>query len=123
MTTRRGLRAALRGHPAAVDVKTPGIYSHGVKLLNVRLGPEDARMATALRTNGIQLSQLIRQAIRTEYARRLAGRVSRRRPSDIVREITAAHPDPADLPARADDVHQRRTARSAIQARLRRGRR
>jgi hypothetical protein len=95
----------------------------GVKLLNVRLGPDDARMAAALRSDGIQLSQVIRHAIRAEYARRLGGRARRRRPSDIVVEVCATHPDPPDLPARDYDLWDRRAARQAVRARLRRGRR
>ena len=92
-----------------------------MKLLNVRLGPEDARMAATLRQHGVQVSRVVRQAIRAEYARRLAGRAQGRRASDIVVDIYAAHPDPADLPPREYDVHDRQGARRAIRKRLGRG--
>src|SRR5262245_38314616 len=40
------------------------------KLINVRLSPEDASKAEALKRDGIELSGLVREAIRAEYSRR-----------------------------------------------------
>jgi len=92
-----------------------------VKLLNVRLGPDDARMAAALRSDGVRLSDVVRDAIRDTYERRLRGRRQRRRPSAILAEIYAAYPDPPGSPARDYDVHDRRATRDAIRRKLRRG--
>ena len=90
-----------------------------MKLLNVRLGPEDASMVKALRVQGVELSKLVRAAIRAEYDRRIA----RPRPKDVEKrlaEIHAAHPPPADLPPRRVDPHDRRAVRKVIADRLRR---
>jgi len=89
-------------------------------LLNVRLTPEDARRATALRESGVPISRLVREAIRAEYDRRLPRRRPRQRASVVMAEIYAAHPDPPDLPLRDYDVGDRATARRAIVKILRR---
>ncbi len=83
-------------------------------LLNVRLTPEDARRAAALRESGLPISRLVREAIRTEYDRRLTRRKSRRRPAAVMAAIYAAHPDPKELAPRGYDVGDRRAARLAI---------
>ena len=88
-------------------------------LLNVRLTPEDARRAAALRKSGVPISRLVREAIRVEYDRRLP----RRRASDVMAEIYADHPDPPGLRPRQYDVTDRAAARRAIVKRLRRRRR
>jgi hypothetical protein len=41
-----------------------------VKLSSVRVSPEDARGAAALRKNGGAVSRIVREAIRTAYERR-----------------------------------------------------
>ena len=60
--------------------------------MNVRLGPDDARKAEELRGAGIRFSTVVREAIRSEYERRIGGRKDRRSPSEIGAEIGARHP-------------------------------
>ena len=91
-----------------------------MKLLNVRLGDEDARRVAYLRQAGIQLSRLVREAIRAEYDRRVGHRGTHRRPAQVMAEIYAACPDPPDLPARTIDLRDRKAARAAVLATMRR---
>ena len=72
-------------------------------LLNVRLSADDARRAAELREEGIQISDVVREAIRAEYLRRRPGKPGNRRPSLIVKEILEALPDTADAPRSAVD--------------------
>ena len=88
-------------------------------LLNVRLSPDDARRAAALREDGIQISDVVREAIRAEYLRRRPGKLGRRRPSLLVKEILAALPDPAAIPSPAVDTTDSRAVRRRIAAKLR----
>ena len=90
----------------------------GVPILNVRLSPDDARRAASLREDGIQISDVVREAIRAEYLRRRP-RKSSRRPSLVVKEILAALPDPEDLPRRSVDSADPQAVRRHIAARLR----
>ena len=91
-----------------------------MSLLNVKLKPDDVRMAQALRKEGITISDVVRDAIRAEYQRRIGQRTSRRRASDRMADIYAMHPDPTDLPPRRYDVHDAHAARRAILTTLRR---
>jgi hypothetical protein len=90
-----------------------------VPLLNVRLSPEDARRAAELREYGIQISDVVREAIRAEYLRRRPGEPGHRRPSLIVKEILEALPDPEDAPARGVDAADRHAVRRHIADKLR----
>lgn len=93
-----------------------------MKLLNVRLGAEDTRIATELRKEGIQLSSIVREALRAAHAvRRPSGR-RRRRASDIMAEIYAQCPDPPRLARHRVDLRDRRSVRRAIVARAKRRR-
>jgi hypothetical protein len=92
-------------------------------LLNVRLSAEDARRAAELREDGIQISNVVREAIRAEYLRRRRGAPGHRRPSLIVKSILEALPDPVDTPRRAIDPVDRHAVRRHIAAKLRAGRR
>jgi hypothetical protein len=89
-----------------------------MKLLNVRLSPEDASLLTSLRRQGIQISQLVRGAIRAAASRGrnlTAPGVDR-----ALTDIYAKHPDPpgqASLPVESRD---RRAVREHVQRRLRR---
>ncbi len=94
----------------------------GMALLNVRLGPDDARRAKALRKAGIPISQVVRNAIRTEYDRRVARRAGALAPSSIVAEILAALPDPSGLPPREIEATDRRAVRVMVAAKLARKR-
>lgn len=91
-----------------------------MKLLNVRLEDDDARMAARLREEGIQLSTVVRAAIRAAYDQRARGRKGPRRLSAIMGEIYAAVPDgPRRVPLRYD-LRDRKSVRRAILAQLRR---
>ena len=93
-----------------------------MKLLNVRLGPEDARLAAELRKHGVELSSVVREAIRTAYSARARKGKGRRRASEIMAEIYAQIPDPPGLALPRYDLRDRRRVRRAITARLRRRR-
>ena len=92
-----------------------------MRLLNVRLGPDDAVLVKRLRRRGVEISKVVREAIRAAAGpnRKLSAR-------DVDRaldEIYARHPDPsgsAPLPVAARD---RRALRAHVQERLRRTRR
>jgi post-segregation antitoxin (ccd killing protein) len=90
-----------------------------MKLINVRLGTEDARLAARLRKDGIQISRVVREAIRAAYHDRVEGRPRRRRPSEIMAEIYAALPDPPGLPPRRYDLRDPSSVRRQILARRR----
>jgi hypothetical protein len=91
-----------------------------MKLLNVRLDAADARCAEELRRAGVQISRLVRDAIRSEYAQRLGVRGKRRGPRDIMSQIYAEHPDPPRQPRRRLDLTDRHALRRAIRRRTRR---
>jgi hypothetical protein len=88
-------------------------------LVNVRLSADDARRAAELREDGVQISDVVREAIRAEYLRRRPGKSRDRRPSLVVKEILAALPDPADMPPPAVDPTDRHAVRRHIAAKLR----
>jgi hypothetical protein len=90
-----------------------------VPLLNVRLSPDDARRAAELREEGIQISDVVREAIRAEYLRRRTRKPGRRRPSLIVKEILEALPDPEGAAPRTVDATDRHAVRRHIASRLR----
>ncbi|MGH7392578.1 MAG: hypothetical protein ACREM3_24440 [Candidatus Rokuibacteriota bacterium] len=93
-----------------------------MKLLNVRLSPEDARRAAALRKDGVPVSRIVREAIRTAYERRAGGRGGSRRASVVMAEIYREHPDSPERPRAARDLRDRRAVRRAIRTRLARRR-
>lgn len=94
-----------------------------MKLLNVRLDDEDARKVARLRQAGVQLSRVVREAIRTAYDRQIGERSRRRDPAEIMAEIYAAYPDPPGLPPRRLDLRDRRAVRRAVVAGMSRNRR
>ncbi len=87
-------------------------------LLNVRLGPEDASKAAALRSAGVPISALVRGAIRSEYERRIGPGRGRRRPSEVVSEILERLPDEPAAGRRGFALTDRRAIRRHIRARL-----
>lgn len=93
-----------------------------MKLLNVRLSPEDARRAAALRKDGVAVSRVVREAIRFAYERRAGGRGGGRRASAIMAEIYREHPDPPGRSRAVPDPQDRRAVRRAIRKRLARRR-
>ena len=88
-------------------------------LLNVRLEVEDQRRVADLRRAGVQLSKLVRAAIRTEHARRIEGRAAKPAPSLVVKEILASLPDPPSAASRGKRA-DRRAVRRRIVAKLKR---
>ena len=93
-----------------------------MRLLNVRLDDADARLADALRRHGVQISRLVREAIRTEHDERIGRRKSREPAGEALARIYAELPDPPGLRRRSYDLRDRLAVRRAIQARLRRRR-
>jgi hypothetical protein len=90
-----------------------------MKLLNVRLGPAHARMAARLRATGVLMSPLVRDAIEAAYRQHAGGRLSRRRPSQVMAEIYRAYPHPPGQAPSRRDLRDRREVRRAIRRRLR----
>lgn len=93
-----------------------------MKLLNVRLAPEDARKVAQLREAGVPISRLVREAIRVAHEQQATRRAPRRRPSEIMAEIYGEHPDPRAGSRRTLDLRDRGKVRRAIRRRLRRRR-
>ena|SRR6266550_6249279 len=91
-----------------------------MKLLSVRLGAEEARAVDYLRRHGVEISSLVREAIRVEYDRRRAQKGNGRTPSEIVAEIIARYPTPPGYKPRGYNVHNAKEARAAIPKKLRR---
>jgi hypothetical protein len=82
-------------------------------LFNVRLDPDRRRKVKALRARGIVLSDVVREAIDRRFAA-LDPSSHRSDVRALVARIFATHPDPAELPPRSYDVHDRWAARLAI---------
>ena len=90
-------------------------------LVNVRLDADDARRVKALREAGIPLSPLVREAIRSEYERRIAAPQGAVAPSAIIAAVIAALPDHEhDGNAPRVDATDRRAVRRHVRAKLRR---
>ena len=94
-----------------------------MRLLNVRLRPEDAARVAALRARHVPISQLVRDAIRNEYER-LRSPLRARDVDALLRALYEHHPDPPGLTPPSVDVRELRAVRQAVVRRLcRRGRR
>jgi hypothetical protein len=93
-----------------------------MKLLNVRLGPEEARIVAELRRGGVQISRLVRDALHSAYTARRAAAGTRRRPSEVMAAIYAEHPDPPGLRRPRVDLTDRHSMRRAIVRALKRPR-
>lgn len=89
-----------------------------MKLLNVRLDSADARLAADLRKAGVQISRLVRDAIRAEHDQRIGKRRRRPRARDVMARIYAEHPNPPGLPRQRLDLRDRRAVRRTIAKRL-----
>ncbi len=90
-----------------------------MRLLNVRLDADDARIAADLRQDGVQLSRIVREALRAAHATVRGPGRRRRRPSAIMADIYAQLPDPPDLAPARYDLRDRRSVRRAITKRIR----
>jgi hypothetical protein len=85
-------------------------------LLNVRLNADDRRRVADLRRDGVQISQLVREAIRARHEQRRPGRAGA--PAAVMARIYDDHPDTADVRPRGFDLRDRRAVRRAVAARL-----
>jgi hypothetical protein len=92
-------------------------------LLNVRLDAEDARRVAELRQAGVQISGLLRRAIRAEHEERVGKRTGGRAAAELLARIYAELPDTPDVRPRGYDLRDRRAVRAAVEkrARARRG--
>lgn len=82
------------------------------RLVNVRLDSARLRKAQVLRRRGIALSDVVREAIDARYSQLQSA--PRGDVKAMIRRIFDEHPDPADLPERGYDVHDRQAAHRAI---------
>jgi len=93
-----------------------------LKVLNVRLAPEDARIAARLKQQGVQLSSVVRDAIRIAYGQHVRRRQRPRRLSALMEEIYLEVPDQGRPPPPKYDLRDRNSIRRVIVGRLRRRR-
>lgn len=95
------------------------------KLINVRLDATDAAKAAALQKHGVNLSQVLREAIRAEHERVVAARSQPRtwkNARDLIDQICRDAPiRPEDYPPPLDTT-DRKAVRARIQASIRRER-
>lgn len=91
----------------------------GSRLVNIRLDEGRLQKVRILREQGSPLSDLVREAIDSRFEQ-LNRSKNARDIRDIVRRVFEEHPDPAGLPPRGYDVHDRKAARAAILEKLRR---
>lgn len=87
-------------------------------IINVRLDPDDAQKARALRLGGTRISALVRKAIRDEYARRADATLRSRRRSEVVARVIAEIPV-VGTGARKFALDDRRAVRKHIAGKLR----
>ena len=88
------------------------------RLRNVRLDDKHLRKVRKLREAGRTLTDVVRDAIDTQYA--AVTRPQAADPASVVAKILERYPDPQPLPPRSYDVHDRRAARGAISRAVRR---
>jgi len=89
-------------------------------LINVRLDPERVRKVQTLRERGVRLSDVVREAIDERFLRLRAE--SQPDVRTLIRKLFEQYPDPAGLPRRDYDVHDRSAACQAILRKIRRAR-
>ena len=88
-----------------------------MKLVNVRLSADDARLVADLRARGVSVSDVVRRAIRVEAKGASAKPAD---PAEVLRELSARYPTPAGLRGRPAPASDARAARRLIRARLKR---
>lgn len=87
------------------------------RLINVRLDSERLSKARTLREHGINLSDVVREAIDERFLKLRPE--PRPDVKALINRIFEQYPDPAGLPPRGYDVHDRDAAREAILRKLR----
>ena len=88
-------------------------------LVNVRLDAEDARRVAELRRAGVQISSIVRQAIRAQHERQVGKRAGGRAAATLLARIYADLPDTPDVEPRGYDLRDRRAVRAAVERRAR----
>lgn len=86
-------------------------------LVNVRLDAEDGRRVAELRRAGVQISSIVRQAIRAEHEKRVGKRTGGRAAAALLARIYADLPDTPDVEPRGYDLRDRRAVRAAVRER------
>jgi hypothetical protein len=99
-----------------VAVKTLCLYDESMSLLNVRLTAADEDAVRVLKGAGVELSSVIRGALRRE-AERLRARTPQKTAA-LIDEIFQEHPEPEHPPTRSFDVRDRRAFAAAMRAHL-----
>jgi hypothetical protein len=89
------------------------------KLVNVRLQPGDAAKAEALKAHGIELSSLVREAIRSEHARALGNGHAKKSVKQILHDIYEQYPVPEGALPLPIDTTDRRAVQQFISQKLR----
>jgi hypothetical protein len=88
-------------------------------LVNVRLDAEDARRVAELRRAGVQISSIVREAIRAQHEQQVVKRAGGRAAAALLARIYADLPDTPDVRAREYDLRDRRAVRAAVAKRAR----
>lgn len=92
-------------------------------LFNIRLDASDAARVRRLREEGVQLSQIVREAIRDAYEKRGSnGLRSKGSARKILQAIYERHPIPDGVPPPGIDLSDRHAVSRAILNHLRRKR-
>jgi Arc/MetJ-type ribon-helix-helix transcriptional regulator len=86
------------------------------RLLNVRLSPEDERLAKSLRARGLSISDIVRRALREAAAKAEGARIE---PAELEAEMLRRYPTPAGGPAGRPDTLDRGAIREHLRAKLR----
>jgi hypothetical protein len=88
-------------------------------LVNVRLDAEDSRRVAELRRAGVQISGIVRKAIRAEHEQRVGKRAGGRTAAALLARIYADLPDTPNVEPRAFDLRDRGAVRAAVEKRAR----
>ncbi len=92
-----------------------------MRLLTVRLSDSDQKRVSDLRSDGVAIADLVRDAIRAEHDRRRRVRTPREI-DELVAKIEAEHPIPRDSPRVPVDATDRHAVRKYIASQLKRKR-
>ena len=87
------------------------------------MSSEDLAKVRDLQKQGVNVSELMRDAIRAEHQRRAPRRYTKRQVDAILGEIHSKYPDPKDRPPKSVNPHDRRAFREMIRNKVRGNRR
>ncbi len=88
-----------------------------MKLLNVRLGPKDARIASELKARGLKISTIVREALRARHLE-MKPPVNGDDVDAILADIYTEHPAPPGPSEAAIDVYDRRSFQEYVRGRV-----